>query len=184
MALLAESLVEEWLNREGFFTIRGVRHGVREMDLIAVRPDPSRVIGWHVEVQVSFRPVGYICKLTDEIAARSGRKKTSAKERTENELHQCAAEWVHAKFNSKAKQQVRQHLWPGLTWLPYFVCAEVKDDREVEIIRKMNIHVIPFHKILYDLCLSERARFSGSAGGDLAEIVRYFGQWRAAEEYK
>ena len=28
MALLAESLVEEWLNRDGYFTIRGVKHGV------------------------------------------------------------------------------------------------------------------------------------------------------------
>lgn len=35
MALLGESLVEEWLNREGFFTIRGVKHGVGEMDLLA-----------------------------------------------------------------------------------------------------------------------------------------------------
>ena len=51
MALLAESLVEEWLNRDGFFTIRGVKHGVGEMDLLAVRPQPDgRVIGWHVEV--------------------------------------------------------------------------------------------------------------------------------------
>jgi len=25
MALLAEELVEEWLNRQGFFTIRGLR---------------------------------------------------------------------------------------------------------------------------------------------------------------
>jgi hypothetical protein len=27
MALLAESLVDEWLNRNGYFTIRGVKHG-------------------------------------------------------------------------------------------------------------------------------------------------------------
>lgn len=32
MALLAEELVQEWLNRAGFFTIRGVRLGVHEMD--------------------------------------------------------------------------------------------------------------------------------------------------------
>ena len=33
MALLAEELVEEWLNRHGYFTIRGVKLGVHEMDL-------------------------------------------------------------------------------------------------------------------------------------------------------
>jgi hypothetical protein len=26
MALLAESLAEDWLNRDGYFTIRGVKH--------------------------------------------------------------------------------------------------------------------------------------------------------------
>jgi hypothetical protein len=34
MALLAESLVEEWLNRSGFFTMRGIKCGVNELDLL------------------------------------------------------------------------------------------------------------------------------------------------------
>jgi len=37
MALLAESLVEEWLNRNRFFTIRGIKHGLAEIDLLAIR---------------------------------------------------------------------------------------------------------------------------------------------------
>jgi hypothetical protein len=41
MAILAESLVEEWLNREGFFTVRGVKHGVGEIDLLAIRHEPG-----------------------------------------------------------------------------------------------------------------------------------------------
>jgi hypothetical protein len=36
MALLAEELVEEWLNRTGYFTIRGLKLGVHEVDLLAV----------------------------------------------------------------------------------------------------------------------------------------------------
>ncbi|SDJ83953.1 hypothetical protein SAMN05428973_106364 [Duganella sp. OV510] len=32
MALLAESLVDEWLNRKGFFIVRGLKHGVGEID--------------------------------------------------------------------------------------------------------------------------------------------------------
>ncbi len=38
MALLAESLVEEWLNRQGFFTIRGIKQRISEIDLLAVPP--------------------------------------------------------------------------------------------------------------------------------------------------
>jgi hypothetical protein len=37
MALLAEELVEEWLNRQGCFTIRGIKIGVHEIDLLAVK---------------------------------------------------------------------------------------------------------------------------------------------------
>jgi hypothetical protein len=36
MALLDEQLVEEWLNRQNFFTMRGIKCGV---DLIAYRQD-------------------------------------------------------------------------------------------------------------------------------------------------
>ena len=36
MALLAEEIVEEWLNRNGFFTIRGIKVGVYEIDLLAI----------------------------------------------------------------------------------------------------------------------------------------------------
>jgi hypothetical protein len=34
----SEDLVEEWLNRQGYFTIRGIKTGVREIDILAVRP--------------------------------------------------------------------------------------------------------------------------------------------------
>jgi len=63
MAFLAETLVDEWLNRKGYFTVRGIKDGVSEIDLLAVRPGPNGLEGCHVEVQTSFRPVGYISPL-------------------------------------------------------------------------------------------------------------------------
>ena len=42
------------------------------MDLLGVRPHGGSVIGWHVEVQVSFRPIGYIGRRTDDMIAESG----------------------------------------------------------------------------------------------------------------
>jgi hypothetical protein len=41
VALLAESLVEERLNRQNFFTIRGVKHGIDEIDLLELDPKAS-----------------------------------------------------------------------------------------------------------------------------------------------
>ena len=37
MALLAEELVQEWLNRQGYFTIRGIKGGVRSIYVVGIR---------------------------------------------------------------------------------------------------------------------------------------------------
>ena len=74
MALLAEMLVDEWMNRRGFFTVRGIKDGVAEIDLLGVRPGEEALEAWHVEVQASFRPIGYISKLTPDILERAGQE--------------------------------------------------------------------------------------------------------------
>ena len=73
MSLLAETLVDEWLNRQGFFTVRGIKRGVDEIDLLGIRHVESGIEGWHVEVQVSFRPVAYVSKLTKDLASKHGK---------------------------------------------------------------------------------------------------------------
>jgi len=79
MALLAESLVEEWLNRKSFFTIRGLKKKLDEIDLLAVaHRGAAELEAWHVESQVSFRPASYITPLTEELAQELGKKKTSS----------------------------------------------------------------------------------------------------------
>ncbi len=88
MALLDEQLVEEWLNRQNFFTIRGIKCGVDEIDLLAIRPMPEGLECWQVEVQISYRPVGYI----------GG--DTSARRRTPEQLRAGVKQWVEKKFTS------------------------------------------------------------------------------------
>ena len=124
MALLAESLVEEWLNRDGFFTIRGVKHGAGEMDLLAVRPQrEGTVIGWHVEVQAAFRPIGYITKVAAQLVSQTGRSRSIASTRTPEEVEVCAGEWVRSKFLDPKKAQLRTRLWPGIEWSFHLVHA-------------------------------------------------------------
>ena len=48
MAFLAETLVDEWLNRQGYFTVRGLKDGVSEIDLLGVRPGPKGLEACHV----------------------------------------------------------------------------------------------------------------------------------------
>jgi len=177
MALLAESLVEEWLNRKRFFTIRGVKHGVHEVDLLGIRRETNGTVeGWHVEVQASFRPVGYIAKLTNDIAGEGDnrRAKTSAKARTPEEVEACAREWVRGKFLTDDKKRVRNALWPGVTWSYHLVHAVVRAESELTAFRGLGVECHPFTAILSELLQRAKGGFSGSAGGDIAEIVGYY----------
>ncbi|QYK54339.1 MAG: hypothetical protein KF824_05425 [Fimbriimonadaceae bacterium] len=53
--------------------IRGVRLGVHEMDLLAMRPTPTGLECHHVEVQASVNPVSYLFRLTKEGQEARGR---------------------------------------------------------------------------------------------------------------
>jgi hypothetical protein len=55
LALFAEALVEEWLNRRGYFTVRGMKVSNSEIDLLAVSPREPK--GLHIEVSVAIRPM-------------------------------------------------------------------------------------------------------------------------------
>ena len=87
MALLGEEVVEEWLNRQGYFTIRGIKLGVHEIDLLAFKPDAKGHHECrHIEVQVSTNPVAYISKVPKQIRIERGIGPDNAKERIAKEL--------------------------------------------------------------------------------------------------
>ena len=149
MAILAESLVEEWLNREKFFTVRGVKHGVGEIDLLAIRHEAEApVTGWHVEVQASFRPIGYIAKLTDEMARASNKVRTSAVARTPEQIEICARDWVWSKFKTPHKAKARERFWPNVEWSYHLVHAVVREQRELEVFKQEGVTCHPFRDLL------------------------------------
>src|SRR5262249_32014830 len=108
--LLAEELVEEWLNRQGFFTIRGVKLGVHEIDLLAIRSINQGLVCRQVEVQASVRPVSYISRLPRAVQKATGRAPASAKSRDEREISQGVREWIEKKFDHREKIRIRNQL--------------------------------------------------------------------------
>jgi hypothetical protein len=171
MALLAESLVEEWLNRDGYFTIRGLKHGLGEMDLLAVRSQSDGVVGRHVEVTVSFRPIGYIAR---DPAGDSGRRGRYVRKRTPEQVEICARAYVDAKFRAPDKEQLRAQLWPGVSWTFHLVHGVVRYPDELEVFVREGVPCHPFHQFLSDWSRRDGRSFSGSAGGDLADIIGYY----------
>jgi hypothetical protein len=174
MSLLAETLVDEWLNRKGFFTIRGIKDGVDEIDLLGVRKTQSGFEGWHIEVQVSFRPVSYVTKLTDDLAKKLNKKKTSAWERPPDVLKECVRAWIDLKYTSAKKSKARSLSWSDLSWKYHFVHGNVKYIDELAEIESYGIKLVPFHKVLEDICNRTDSGFPGAAGSDIADIVDYY----------
>lgn len=176
MAALAESLVDEWLNRQGFFTVRGLKHGVDEIDLLGVRPGKKSLEAWHVEVQASFRPIGYISPLLNDFVPSFAKSKTSAKERPLEILKPCVTAWVDGKFRSDAKTKARESAWPGLKWHQVLVHAVVREDVELELIAAEGIELIALHNVLAKL-KHAAGKLKGGAGTDLAEMIEYYNEY-------
>jgi hypothetical protein len=127
VALLAEHLVEEWLNRNGYFTIRGMKLGVDEIDLLAIKPGKSGLDARHVEVQISFRPISYIGKLTKEEQRELGYKSANSAGTRPTKIVKAGIDaWVAKKFTSSKKQRMRDMVLSGAKWRYQLVHAAVK----------------------------------------------------------
>jgi hypothetical protein len=173
VAKLAEHLVEEWLNRDGYFTLRGLRLGVDEIDLLAIKPTAQGIEARHIEVQISFRPISYLGKLDKQEQLALGYKSaSSAGERSKSVLEAGIDRWFEKKFSSKKKQVMREHAIEKAVWKFGFVHAKVHHPYELELIQKKGVELINFNAIVLDLC-QKKDEFSTDAGTDISEIIRY-----------
>ena len=171
MAHLSESLVEEYLNRKKFLTIRGAKQGIGELDILGIRNEGLNTEGVHVEVQTSFRPVSYLSN-------------PNAKKRNDEEVREQMQKWIEKKFTSDSKKNLRESIFPNLDWKFIFVCARVKDEREKEEIISAGIEIIPFEEILHSLIQKvKKGEFTTSSGGDLVEVMRYLTECEQCSRY-
>ncbi|WP_019911618.1 hypothetical protein [Paenibacillus sp. HW567] len=184
MALQAETLVEEWLNKKGYFTIRGIREKLNEIDFLAVRNNGDE--GWeyiHCEVQVSVRPVAYISKLTKSQMEKLGAKsKTSAKVRNTESIKDSVKAWIEIKYTSDKKKKLRDTLAGGADWQYWFVHGKVKDTRELDCIRSEGVKLIAIKDVLQELTQNNTEHgFSAASAGDLVELINLLNAEEALE---
>ena len=171
MALLAEEIVEEWLNRAGYFTIRGARVGVHELDLLAIRPRSRGLECRHIEVQASVTPVSYITNVPREVQKATGRAAGSSTTRSREELIAGVREWCTKKYDLPRKETLRASLVPG-SWTRELVLHKIKHPEEVDIIKSEGVTVHWLSAILEELAAG--GGLVPKAGGahlvDLVEI--------------
>jgi Holliday junction resolvase-like predicted endonuclease len=160
MSLLDEQLVEEWLNRQGFFTMRGIKCGGGEIDLLAIRELPDGMERWHVEVQISFNPIGYI----------GGDQ--SAKLRTPGEVRAGVEQWVDKKFTRAIKSERRLAILPESEWQYVLVHGISKYPVELEIMNELGVRTIPYIEVLSFL-LERGTKESSSVASNIIDIIGY-----------
>jgi hypothetical protein len=140
MALIAEELVQEWLNRQGYFTIRGARLGNHELDLLAVRVKADGSLDCrHIEVNAAVRPIGYL-----------GPEK-SARVQSETDQKEHARHWVQTKFHAKGKLELRDKLAPGQQWSLEVVLHKLKGPDQLTAIQAEGIKTLRLSDIIGDL---------------------------------
>jgi hypothetical protein len=128
---------------------------------------------WHVEVQASFWPIGYITPLSTTSLEGFAKTKTSMKTRQLEQLEPSVAAWVEKKFLSTAKQVARNQAWNGLSWKYVLVHAVVREPSELDLIASHGVELIPLHCVLHELGQGGTG-IKGGAGTDLSELIQYF----------
>ena len=171
MALLGEEVVEEWLNRQGYFTIRGIRLGVHEIDILAFKPhlDGAHECR-HIEVQISTNPIAYISKVPKAIQRDRGIGPDNAKTRPTSELRQGIAEWIQKKFDHPKKQRLRRELYAG-EWSRELVVNVVKHPEELDLFRDAGVAIVLLADIVRDM-ETTKPLIQAAAGNDLLNLMQ------------
>lgn len=160
MARLGEEVIIEWLNCSGYFTMRSVKVGSSELDVLAIKP---LTVGGHhcrhIEVQLSSHPMSYIT------AGSMG-----ARKKTEEELKAAVREWVDKKFNRPRVAELRKSLCQD-DWSKEFVLWNVKYRNEVDEIERLGIKVWWLKDILEDMVNDKGAGRYSAAGRDLLALM-------------
>ncbi len=152
VALFAETLVEEWLNRRGCFTVRGAKAGLLEMDLLAIRhrgdTTPEAV---HYEVQASTGPISWMTRWTPELQRKHGIGPNNARQRTDEEMSACVEVWIHKKFLDDRVREVRRRLWPDADWRFALVHGVVRHREELPAIEDHGVEIIDLARVIDEL---------------------------------
>ncbi len=171
MALLDEELVQEWLNVQGYFTIRGVKRGKLEMDILALKVDSDGARCRHIEVQVSHSPLSYITPLSKAAQKRAGTSARSAKKRSTKDLREAVKRWCALKFDDPDKRKLKKDLCDA-EWTREMVVHRRAFEREIDMIRDRGVKVIEYGDILRELQKRSAHEFQ-AAGRDLVQFLRF-----------
>ncbi len=175
MTLAAEHVVAEWMFRQGFMTVRGARLGNTEIDLLGVRPKDGGIEGWHVEVQVSFRPIDHLGPKLKEKEKSAISQDLSVPDAKRAVITSRAEKFVEKKFTGVNVTALRESCWPNIEWRKLLVHGRLRANQlELEVVRR-HVETTPFETVLDDLLKRDPQEDRASASAtDIMEIVAFY----------
>ena len=154
----------------GYFTIRGIKLGNDEIDILAIRPlADGKHDCRHIEVTISINPISYITKVPAAIRKATGIGAHNAKKRDATQLTQGVKEWIAAKFNLPRKEEMRNSLCPG-TWTRELVVGAVKHEEELDLLKQSGIIIHRLKDVLSEMT-QKRGVVNAAAGADLFDLM-------------
>lgn len=178
MALFAESLAEEWLNRKGCFTVRGSKVGNSEIDLLAVSFRETDAI--HVEVSVSTNAVAWTCPWTKRLRDELDYRERTNKPRTPEQMEDCVEAWVDGKYSDDRPgdgkiAERREALCPGREWRRMFVHGDIKYREELDLIADRGVELKDIREVLEELRDRKLTPFATSSeASDIAALIDFY----------
>ncbi len=161
MTRAAETIVEDWFNRRGYFTIRGMKSGRNEADLLAFNPNSNDAV--HVEVSASTAPMGWWGDSLDS---------TPKPEKIQGVVNEA-----DKKFYRPNVKDLRERLRRG-TWRCLLAYTMLNDEPEqLEVLERCGVEAVSFAVILSDLAVKNRLEYKTDSDAAhfaaVAEAYRY-----------
>jgi hypothetical protein len=138
MSDLIADVVGEWLCLKGYFIIRGLKVGLNEIDVLAIKPRDGRIAeAAHYEISISTTPIGYLGK-------------RNARRQSETEVRKSVARFVAKKYTNANTVKLIERL-VGKRYDRYFVTGNRKHEMEVVALKEHGVKVIPVTQVLAEL---------------------------------
>ena len=167
---IAEELVEEWLFQKEYFTVKNLRSKYnKEIDLLGVKFEPNGQTNLrHVEVSVSYNPIGWFCNSRNY---RNGN-------RTEEETELAVNEWVDRKFrgdNAAVRHQYSPHA-KVRDWEIWVVHGILNDRNKIELkyMELLGIKIKSIKEIMDDLQMSDYNLRTGGIGKNISDLITVY----------
>ena len=142
---ISEDLVSLAYQSLGYFVMEGIKVGVREIDLLAIRLGESGEVDHrvHVEVSISTRPIGVL-----RPEARLGKSASKPVE--------SAKAWVKKKFEEESVVDAIRTTFRSKPYQRVFVYGRLKDTSQLDVLKNEGIECRQIGELIHT-ALSSKA---------------------------